>query len=85
MSWEDVKRRGSIHYKGNNVELLDLFRDSDILWEYAICNIIKYIWRNRYKQYDLSIEDMEKAKHYIDILIEMKQGKINNSLKVEVK
>lgn len=74
MTWEEIKKMGSDHYKSEGVEPIDLLREGEILWEFAIGSIIKYAYRNREQEVmvemeDKTIKDMEKIKHYADMLI----------------
>lgn len=69
MNWADVKKRGSKHYKDEDVEPVDLYRSGGMLREFALCNIIKYAFRNRGREEPVRISDMEKIKHYADMLI----------------
>lgn len=39
---------------------------------YCVGNVIKYVWRHRFKN---GIEDLKKAREYLDILIEHKEKK----------
>lgn len=79
MSWENLKKRGNDSYKSETlggVELLDLFKDSHVLRTFAICSAMKYLWRNR--NGNIKVGDMEKAKHYIDMLIELAKKEDKN-------
>lgn len=71
--WEDVKRVGSDHYKSGAVEPLDLMKAGGILHDKAVGDIIKYAFRNRTQARTLGsdkmTQDLEKIKHYADILI----------------
>ena len=70
VTWEDIKMRGSEHYKGG-VEPIDLFKgtyaheDLDIMQIKALADIIKYSYRMLMK--GVNKEDIEKIKHYADI------------------
>ena len=67
-AWQALKTRGSQHYRHGDVEPIDLFRSMGILREFAICNIIKYAARNAKPSEPVSRKDMEKIKHYADML-----------------
>jgi len=71
MKWEDLKTRGSNHYKKDpsKIEPIDLLKDGDMLRDFAIGNIIKYAYRNRSQVGKLNPADMEKIKHYADMLL----------------
>lgn len=61
----DVQVAGS-HYKDMNIQPVEYIHANSI--GYFEGNVIKYISRWRKKN---GIADLEKAKHYIDLLIEM--------------
>ena len=68
-----MEEKGSEHYKGGEVEPLDLMRSGQILWDFAIGSIIKYAYRNsemRIEGKDTSDikADLDKIKHYCEIL-----------------
>jgi hypothetical protein len=70
MTWEELKNRGSEHYKKEGeVEPIDLYRAGGMLRHFALSNIIKYAYRNRFLDKPISLKDMEKIKHYADMLI----------------
>ena len=70
MNWNDIKKRGEVHHKGGVIEPIDLAKANGTLQDGAIFNIIKYANRNRRELYKpISIKDMEKIKHYADMLI----------------
>ncbi len=69
MTWEDLKKGGSEHYKTGSVEPIDLYRSAGILRNFALANIIKYAYRNSDASKPLSVKDLEKVKHYADMLI----------------
>ena len=69
MAWNEMKQRGSDHYKTGNVEPIDLYRAGGMLRDFAIGCIIKYAYRNRTECGPVKFGDMEKIKHYVDILI----------------
>ena len=56
---------GGAHYKNLKIQPIDYILDNNL--GYCEANIIKYVTRWRDKN---GIEDLRKAKHYIDILIE---------------
>lgn len=63
--WAEIKRRGSAHYKTGQVEPLDLYRAAGLLQAFAICNIIKYAYRQRG---EIIPTDTDKIQHYNDML-----------------
>ena len=66
-TWEEIKQKGSNHYKNpNDIEPLDLYRASGILKPFAICSIIKYAFRNVNGK--INKKDIEKIIHYAEML-----------------
>ena len=64
------------HYNQAGIECLDaIAAATDDGYEYYLQgNIIKYLWRYRYKN---GIEDLKKARFYLDKLIKNKEGQDN--------
>lgn len=58
------KMIGGTHYKGANIEPWDVFLDWGL--DPWACNVIKYVQRHRKKA---GIQDLEKAKHYLEFMI----------------
>jgi len=74
ITWSEIKGRGSQHYKKgiNKVEPIDLYKDGGMLRDFALASIIKYAYRNRNETgKSIKTEDMEKIKHYADMLISL--------------
>ncbi len=69
MTWEELKGRGSAHYKTGRTEPIDLYRSAGMLRHFALSNIIKYAYRNADPTKPISLKDLEKIKHYTDMLI----------------
>ena len=61
---------GGTHYKGYAIQPVEFIAKNNI--PFIDGNIIKYVVRHRDKN---GIEDLEKAKHYIEMLIEFEQEK----------
>ena len=59
-------QEGGNHYKGMKIQPVEFIHANDI--SYLEGNVIKYVCRHRNKN---KIEDLKKARHYIDLLIEM--------------
>ena len=61
------------HYNQKNVECIDAIESAtDSGFEYYLQgNIIKYLWRYRYKN---GLQDLKKASWYLNRLIEIKNG-----------
>ena len=68
-SWEDLKKKGSEHYKTGEIEPIDLYRSAGMLRHFALGSIIKYAFRNADPSKPINLKDLEKVKHYADMLI----------------
>ena len=60
------------HYNKYGVECIDALRAAtgEGFEYYLQCNVIKYMWRYRYKN---GIEDLKKANWYLELMIAEKQ------------
>ena len=60
---------GGSHYKGLKIQPIEFIHANNI--PFCEANAIKYLcrWRNKNGR-----QDLEKAKHYIDLLIELEYG-----------
>ena len=67
LTWDDIKKRGSDHYKTGGVEPIDLYKDGGMLADFALCSIIKYAYRNKDGVF-VSAKDMDKIIHYAEML-----------------
>lgn len=65
------KQIGGGHYKGFKIEPITFILQNDL--DFCQGNIIKYVCRYKMKN---GIEDLEKAKHYIELLIEYEKDKL---------
>ena len=69
MTDEDLKRFSKVnhpkHYTNGKIEPIDFINGNNM--DYLEGNIIKYISRYKYKN---GIEDLEKARFYLNMLIE---------------
>lgn len=63
-------QEGGNHYKGMVIQPVEFIHKNKI--PYIEGNVIKYICRHKNKN---GIEDLKKARHYIDLLIEMEERK----------
>ena len=59
------KQIGGTHYKKMKIQPSKFVIENELLFPEG--NVIKYIWRQQYKG---GKEDLEKAKHFIDMIIE---------------
>ena len=64
------KQEGGGHYKGFTIQPIEFIHVNAI--PYIEGNVIKYICRHRQKN---GLEDLLKAKHYIDLLIQLEYHK----------
>jgi len=77
MKWEEVKNLGSAHYKSGLVEPLDLYKSGNMLQDWVIGEIMQHAYRNRTQLCKkISIQDMEKIKHFAEILISFAEENI---------
>jgi hypothetical protein len=63
------KQIGGSHYRDMKVQPAQFINDNKLL--FAEGNAIKYICRHKHKG---EVQDLEKAKHYIDMIIERDYG-----------
>lgn len=70
MTWDELKERGSEHYKtgGGGVEPIDLIRAGGMLPDFCLGNIIKYAYRSRDTDVPATMKNLEKIRHYADML-----------------
>ena len=59
------KQIGGSHYKNMKIQPAQFINENDL--PFAEGNAIKYICRHRHKG---EVQDLEKAKHYIDMIID---------------
>jgi|TARA_R110000823_G_scaffold243115_1_gene367412 hypothetical protein len=64
------KQVGGDHYKNLVIQPFEFIERNGI--GFAAGNIIKYVCRYKTKN---GIEDLKKARHYIDLLIDLEKGK----------
>jgi hypothetical protein len=64
--WDELKQRGSGHYKSSGVEPIDLYRSLGLFNDFALASIIKYAARQ--KQKGLNESDISKIIHYAELL-----------------
>jgi hypothetical protein len=67
-TWAEIKQGGSQHYKGDQVEPIDLYRDGGTLRHYCINSIIKYAWRNKDGEEPVSVKDCDKIIHCAEMM-----------------
>lgn len=64
---------GGKHYKELKIQPIEYIHANGL--DYFEGNVVKYISRHRYKN---GKQDLEKAKHYIDLLIELEYSQNND-------
>lgn len=63
------KEVGGNHYKEFRIQPIEFIEGNDL--GFSVGNIIKYVCRYKHKN---GKEDLLKAKHYIELLIELEYG-----------
>jgi len=63
------KQEGGKHYKGYAIQPIEFIHANNV--PYCEANVIKYVMRHREKN---GVEDLRKAKHYIELLIDLEYG-----------
>lgn len=58
---------GGEHYLGKNIQPLDVIDEYQL--DFYLGNVLKYILRKKGDKYD-RIQDLKKAKHYIELYLE---------------
>ena len=64
------------HYKQGNIEVIDFILDQNM--DYLTAYVTKYICRWRYKN---GVEDLKKARWFLDKLIEHEGGQYGSNFK----
>lgn len=71
-TWNELKQQGSAHYKTDGgVEPIDLYLSGYMFRHFALCSIIKYVFRNRNTEEPIKNSDMDKI---IDYAMKLKTG-----------
>jgi hypothetical protein len=65
------KEVGGNHYKEFRIQPIEFIEGNDL--GFSVGNVIKYVCRYKYKN---GKEDLLKAKHYIELLIELEYGNV---------
>ena len=60
------------HYSEHGYECIDILEDLGYAYHFCLGNAIKYLWRCERKN---GLEDLKKARWYIDRAIKMKENK----------
>lgn len=67
------------HYESGQFECIDVMLETqgkEAVKDFCICNAFKYLYRHRRKN---GVEDIKKARWYIDKLIELEDGGDTNA------
>jgi len=72
------------HYFRFKIEPITFIMQNDI--PYAEGNAIKYLcrWRWKHKTKEAQIEDLKKAKQYIDLILEHEDNKSDDKIKLKL-
>ena len=57
------------HYNFGKIEVIDFLKDQKIAKDFCVGNVIKYV--SRYKHKEKPIEDLKKARWYLEYLIDI--------------
>lgn len=66
---------GGSHYKNLPIQPVEFIERNNL--GFCAGNVIKYVCRYKNKN---GIEDLKKAKHYLELLIEIEENEYNNSI-----
>lgn len=70
-TWEELKKKGSDHYKTNSTECIDLYLSGGMFRDFALASIIKYAFRSRRAEgVDPAMleKNLNKIIHYAELL-----------------
>ena len=70
------------HYQRGKIEVWDFIADQEL--DYFTGNVIKYLCRAGHKDRETELDDLQKAKVYIEKRIELIKSVINKEDKIEV-
>ena len=77
LNWEPVpalsKQVGGDHYKDKKIQPIEYIHANNL--GFCVGNVIKYVTRYKDKN---GIADLEKAKHYIELLIELENKNVSS-------
>lgn len=76
MSSFDIQVGGS-HYKDMAIQPLEFITANGL--DFVQGNVVKYVVRYKHKG---GLQDLKKARHYIDLMIELEEKKINEAEKL---
>lgn len=64
---KEVLEKGSEYYKGGSIQPIEYIHANCL--SFCEGNVVKYITRHGYQTREKAISDLQKAKHYIDIIL----------------
>lgn len=73
------RQEGGGHYKSLTIQPVEYIQKNNI--PYLEGNVIKYITRHKSKN---GLEDLKKAKHYIDLIIELEYPKVQDNAQLTI-
>lgn len=59
------------------IEAMELMFDKTAAYDFCVCNVLKYIWRHKFKN---GLEDLNKAQWYLNKACELNDGEISLTL-----
>ena len=65
---------GGDHYHSQNIQPIDYILENEL--DFCEGNVIKYVTRWKFKN---GVEDLKKARHYLDFLIEHEESKFDKT------
>jgi hypothetical protein len=68
-TWAELKKEGSKHYNGEDIQQIDVYKAKGIFTVWAINEGTQHFQRNAPAKRDCFVEDMEKIIHYAQLLI----------------
>jgi hypothetical protein len=74
-TWDELKKRGSEHYKTGATEPIDLYRSMGVIVPFALTSIIKYASRNLAIGCMVNPKDMDKIIHYAELMKSLTEEK----------
>ena len=61
------------HYQRGKIQVWDFIADQNL--DFILGNVVKYVWRAGHKNQEDELDDLMKAKAYIDKKIELYHGR----------
>jgi hypothetical protein len=74
-TWDELKKRGSEHYKTGAIEPIDLYKSMGVIVPFALTSIIKYASRNLAIGCMVNPKDMDKIIHYAELMKSLTEEK----------